>query len=116
VRALWTRRKRASDSILYALAELRLLRGLIVAISHRPATIRDPLLEACDCPADAALGNAEADDRRTVVRVLLLVAHQFQRDCPRPRPRNGDEREAVYVENRLGLDVLRPGGGVEDGS
>jgi len=48
-----------------------------------------------------------------MIRVLLLVAHQFQRHCPRPR--NGDEREAAPVEDRLGLGSLRSGGGVEDG-
>jgi len=115
-RAVWTRRKHASDNVLYVLVELRLLlRRLVAAISHRhrPATIRDPLLEAGDRPADAPLRKVEADDRRAVARVLLLVAHRFQPHCPRPR--HGDEREAAPIENRLGLGVLRrPGGGVED--
>jgi len=107
-RAVWTRRKHASDNVLYVLVELRLLlRRLVAAISHRhrPATIRDPLLEAGDRPADAPLRKVEADDRRAVARVLLLVAHRFQPHCPRPW--HGDEREAAPIENRLGLGVLR---------
>jgi len=115
-RAVWTRRKRASDSILYALVELRLLlQRLVAAISHRhrPATIRNPLLEAGDRPADAPLRKVEADDHRAVIWVLLRVADRFQPHCPRPQ--HGDEREAALIENRLGLGVLRrPGGGVED--
>ena len=109
----WTRQGRASNNIPYALAELRLLRWLVVVISHRPAAIRDPLLEAGGRPADATLRRTEASDRRAVVQVLLLVARQFQRHFPRPR--YSDEREAARVEDRLGRGGLRRRGGVEDG-
>jgi len=113
VRTQQTRWERASDSILYTLAELRLLRWLVVVIPHQPAAIRDPLLEAGDRPADATLRKAKADNCRAVIWVLLLVAHQLQRHCPRPR--NGYECEAPRAEDCLGLGVLRVGGCVDDG-
>ena len=105
-------RKRAIESVLYALTQLLLLRELVPGITHRRATLHDPLLETGERPADAALRDAEAQDRRAVVRVLLHVAHQFEGDGPRPR--DGDEGETALAEYHLRLRVLVVRRGVED--
>jgi len=80
-----SRGERATEGVLYARTELLLLRGLIPGIAHRPTTLHDPLLEASERPADAALRDAETEHRSAVGRVLLRVAHQFERDGPGPR-------------------------------
>ena len=107
-----SRRERAIDGILYALTELLLLRGLVARISHRPTTLHDPLLESSERPADSALRDAEAEHGGAVGRVLLRVAHQFERDGPGPR--NGDEGETALAENGLRHCILVLGRGVED--
>jgi hypothetical protein len=58
------------------------------------------------------LRDTEAQHRRAVVRVLLRVAHQFERDGPRPR--DGDEGEAALAEYRLRLRVLALRRGIGD--
>jgi len=107
-----SRRERAIDGILYALTELLLLRGLISRITHRPATLHDPLLESSERPADSALRDAEAEHRGAVGWVLLRVAYQFERDGPGPR--DGDEGETPLVEDGLRHGVLMLRRGVED--
>ena len=105
-------RKRAIEGVLNALPELLLLRELVPGISHRPATLHDPLLETGECPADAALRNTEADHRRAVDRVLLCIAYEFEGDGPRPW--NGDEGETALAEDDLRLRVLVLRRGIED--
>ena len=90
VRSKW---ERAIEAVLYALMELLLLWRLVPGISHRPATLHDPLLESGERPADAALRDAEAEHGGAVGRILLRVAHQFERDGPAPR--NGDKGETA---------------------
>ena len=89
---------------------MRALRGLVAGIAHRPTALHDPLLEASEGPANPALRKAEAEHRGAVDGVLLRVAHEFERD--RPRPRDGDEREPALVEYRLRDRVLGPRGRV----
>ena len=92
-----SKRERAIEGVLYALTELLPLRGLIPGVSHRPATLHDPLLEASERPADAALRDAEAEHGGAVGRILLRVAHQFERDGPGLR--NGDEGETALAKD-----------------
>ena len=92
-------RKHAIERIVYAMAKLLLLQGPEAIITHLWAALHDPLLERSERPADAALHDAETQHRSTVHRVLLRVACELERDCPRPRHR--DEREATFVEDRL---------------
>ena len=110
--AVRSRGERAIEGVLYALTELLLLRGLVPGIAHRPTTLHDPLLESSERPADAALRDAEAKHGGAVGGVLLLVAHQFERDGPRPG--NGDEGETALAEDRLRHGVLVLRRGVED--
>ena len=112
VAVLRTGRKRAKEGVLYPLTKLLLLRGLVPRIAHRPAALHDPRLESSERPADATLRDPEAEDRGAVDGVLLRVAHQFERDGPRPR--DGYEREAPLVEDRLRRGILLLGRGVED--
>ena len=104
--------KRATESVLNALTQLLLLRELVPSISHRPASLHDPLLETSKRPADAALRNAEAVHRGIVGRVLLRVAHNFEGDGPRPR--DGDEGETAQAEDDLRLHDLVLRRDVED--
>ena len=102
-----TRRESSKKGVLYPLTKLLLLRGLITRVAHRPATLHDPRLESGERPTDAALRDAEAENRGAVDGVLLRVANQFESDGPRPR--DGYERETTLVEDRLrrGILVLR---------
>ena len=86
VRSGW---ERAIEGVLYALTEPLLVRGLVAGIAHRPATLHDQLLESGERPVDAALRDTKVWNSGTVGRVLLCVAHQFERDGPGPR--DGDE-------------------------
>jgi len=110
--AVRSRRERATEGVLYALTELLLLRGLIPGIAHRPTTLHDPLLKASERPADPALRDAETENSGAVGRVLLRVAHQFERDGPGPR--DGDEGETALAEDGLWHRILVLGRGVVD--
>ena len=56
--------------------------------------------------------DAKAENRGAVGRVLLRVAHQFERDGPGPR--NGDEGETALAEDGLRHSILVVGRGAED--
>ena len=122
--AVRLRRLRAIESVLNALTQLLLLRELIHGISHRTGSLHDPLLETGERSANAALRDAEAENRRAVARVLLRVTHEFEGVDPGgyfgylilfpiltdiPQPRDGDEGETTLAENgqRLCILVLR---------
>ena len=104
--------KHAIEGILYALTEMLLLRRLVRSIAHRPTTLHDPLLESSERPPDAALRDAETENHSAVGRVLLHIAHQFERDGPGPR--NGDKGETALVEGGLQHSILVLGRGIED--
>ena len=104
--------KRAIESVLNALTQLLLLRELVPSISHRPASLHDPLLETSKHPADAAVRNAEAQHRRAVDRVLRRVAHEFEVDGTRPQ--DSDEGETPQAEDGLRLYDLVLRRDVED--
>ncbi len=56
--------------------------GLLAGVHHQPAAPRDPLLEAGEALADAALRDTEVEHHGAVDRVLLRVAHELERDRP----------------------------------
>ena len=86
---------------------------MVISILHGPTPVGYPLFEPGDGPAEAALRIAEAQYRRTVLRVLLGVPHELE--CNRPGPRDGGKGESALVEDRLGHGVFLRRRCVEDG-
>lgn len=72
-------------------------------ISHGTAHLHEPALEERAGPLDVPLAVAEAEDARNIVRVVLFVTNELERDAPRPA--DADDDEARGREERVDARV-----------
>ena len=101
------------DSVAHPVSSSLHLPGWIGSIPHGATHVDEPFLHDLARPPNTLLVIAETEDVRDVVRIVLLVAHELQRDGPAPA--HTDELETGCGEYGIDFPVLRTHGVRPDG-